>query len=361
MPMWRIPLSSPKRPDAFAFLWHVGARILETLGAEEKALRWLYRAMQHKPEQRMLHLHATRLCLKKGWLDKALIHWKKACGDEGRAGLLYWLKRMNERAFNTARLIEKTGTYGSCDEGDLSPKTGGANELTLTEIGIKLLEANQAEHALALFKEVMDSRGATPELYLNMGLAASKMGRHEEALEYYQRAQAGGLNNAEVMNNKGYSLYHLGRYEEAIACYELAKEMCPGDTTILANLASCYHRARLYAKAISYYEVIIQRYKADATTYNNYALLLEELDKNDEALQLFDKALSLEPHNPLILLNKAACLVKLHRHEEAMAICKKMLQENPALFLAWGLQGNILNELGRAAEAAQCYRHALGL
>lgn len=359
--MWWNPLSQ-ERLSTLAFLWQVGARILEVLGAEEQALQWLYRAMHLKPDQPVLHLHATRLCLKKGWLDKAIMHWKKATRDQGRASLLYWLKRTNERAFNASRLIQKTGIcYDLETENHHASGIGKPSNPTLTEIGIKLLETNQAEHAFALFKEVLDHQGATPELYLNMGLATSKLGRHEEALDYYQRAQAGGLNNAEIMNNKGYSLYHLGRFEEAITCYELAKEMCPGDVTILTNLASCYHQARMHAKALSYYEVILQRYKADAITYNNYALLLEELNKCEEALQFFDKALGLDPQNSVILLNKAACLVKLRRHEEAMAICNEMLQKNPELLFAWGLQGNILNEMGRTSEAVKCYRHALGL
>ncbi len=374
--MWN-PLPALKRQSTVAVLWQVGARILEALGADEQALRWIDRAMRLDPRQATLHLHATRLCLKRGRLDRAILHWKKVAGEQGKTSLLYWLNRTNQRAFNASRLIQKTGTY-SLEEKEKSPPSPGkqrknslarfrdlfrrrSDTLPLDEIGVQLLEIGRAEQALALFRQVQLCQGASPELYLNMGLAASKLGRHEEALKYYQRAQAGGLNNVEIMNNKGYSLSHLGRYEEAIACYELAREMCPGDATILTNLASCYQRAQLYQKALSCYENALLCCSSDATTLNNYALCLDETGRHEEALQLYNRALALEPDNRTLMLNKAACLLKLKRYDESMAICDQILARQPGCSETWGMRGNVLNEMGRTSEAVECYNRALGL
>ncbi|SHI72515.1 tetratricopeptide repeat protein [Desulfofundulus thermosubterraneus] len=378
--MWN-PLPALKRQSTLAVLWQVGARILEALGADEQALRWIDRAMRLEPRQATLHLHATRLCLKRGRLDRAILHWKKVAGEQGKTSLLYWLKRTNQRAFNASRLIQKTGTY-SLEEKEKNPAPpvkerknslprflGRFGDIfqrhpdtpPLDEIGVQLLEIGRAEQALAVFRQVQLCQGASPELYLNMGLAASKLGRHEEALEYYQRAQAGGLNNVEIMNNKGYSLSHLGRYEEAIACYELAKEMCPGDAAILSNLASCYHRAQLYQKALSCYENALRCSSNDTTTLNNYALCLDEMGRHGEALQFYDRALAVDPDNQTILLNKAACLVKLKRYDEAIAICDQILARKPGCLETWGMRGNVLNEMGRTSEAVECYNRALSL
>ncbi|MCS5695865.1 tetratricopeptide repeat protein [Desulfofundulus thermocisternus] len=374
--MWN-PLLALKRQNTMAVLWHVGARILEALGAEEQALRFIDRAMQLHPGQTMLHLHATRLCLKRGRLDRAILHWKRVAGEQGKTSLLYWLNRSNQLA-KTSRLFSQYSFYNyhkisktGIEEKRASPKKLWdqienmflkRNDIpSLYEVGVQLLEMGKAEQALTVLRQVQLSQGASPELYLNMGLAASKLGRHEEAVEYYQRAQAGGLNSVEVMNNKGYSLSHLGRYEEAIACYELAQKMCPGDAAILSNLASCYHRSRLYQKAISCYENALRCGLNDATILNNYALCLDEIGREDEAIQIYDRALADDPENPVILLNKAACLVKLKRYNEAITICKQILANRPGCPETWGMLGNVLNEMGQAAEAVECYNRALGL
>lgn len=79
--MWN-PLPSVRRIATMASLWQTGARILEALGAEEQALRLIDRAMRIEPRRTTLHLHTTRLCLKRGWLDRAVLHWKKAAGEQ---------------------------------------------------------------------------------------------------------------------------------------------------------------------------------------------------------------------------------------------------------------------------------------
>lgn len=374
--MWN-PLPMVSKMTIAAGLWQAGARILEALGAEEQALRWIDRAVRLEPGRPALHLAATRLCLKRGRLDRAVLHWKKAAGEQGKTSLLYWLNRTNRQAFHASRLIQKNGIYGleitpPPVEHNAGSKRGlkgkfsdlvqpGNGSPPLDEIGVQLLEMGRPEQALALFKQVQICRGSTPELFFNMGLAASKMGRHKEALEYYERAQAGGLNTVEVMNNKGFSLYHLERFEEAITCYELAREMCPGDVSILTNLGSCYQQIRMYARAISCYENALRCSTTDATTYNNYALCLDELGRHEEALQLYEQALALETGNPTCLLNKAACLQKLKRHQEAALLCQELLSRQPECVEAWGLLGNLFNEMGRIAEAVNCYRRGLGL
>ncbi len=359
-------------------LWHAGARILEALGAEEQALRLVNRAVQAAPQRSDLHLHATRLCLKRGKVDQAILHWRKAAGEQGRTSLLYWLKRANHRALKVQRLmknnlqLEEVSASGDNSQSGLEgqkPRPAGIWKIfsypqgapSLNDIGIQLLEMGRSEEALTVFRQVLSTEGTSPALCFNLGLALSKLGYHREALEYYERAQAGGLNSVELLNNKGFSLSFLGQYEEAVACYELAKEMSPGDGVILANLASCYHRLKLYKQALACYENALRCLPRDPVIYNNYALCLEDLGRSEEALQFYDRALELVPQSKNVLLNKAVCLHKLGRGQESLAICDGIIAREPKCTEAWALKGNLCQEMGNPQEAAQCYRRALGL
>ena len=371
----RNPLLSLKGTNVTVGLWQAGARILEALGAEEQALRLVRRAVKAAPQKSELHLHATRLCLKRGKVDQAILHWRKAAGEHGRTSLLYWLKRSDNRALNIQHLAknrlrqeEYSSEARSLSKEERREPAGllkifgvSSGSLSLNDIGIQLLEMGRLEEALLVFRKVLAAEGNSPAICFNLGLTLSKLGRHREALDYYERAQAGGLNSVELLNNKGFSLSCLKQYEEAIACYELAKEMSPGDGVILANLASCYHRLKLYKQALNCYENAVRCLPSDAVVYNNYALCLEELGKFEEALQNYDRALELAPFSKNVLLNKAVCLQKMGRRQESLAIYEEIIEREPGCTEAWGLKGNLFREMGCVEEAARCYGRALGL
>jgi len=379
--MWN-PLPAVKRSGATVKLWQAGARILEALGAEEQALRFVDRAVKLDPRCTNLHLLATRLCLKRGRLERAILHWKKAVGEHSRTSLLYWINRADGSARSFNRLLKKkyqehpfapeschfvpdgeSGCAGFFRPPGLFGKLLAAQAETpsLTDVGINLLSMNRPEEALIVFRQVQATRGPDAALFFNIGLALSKMGRHEEALLNYQRAQAGGLNNVELMNNKGYSLLHLNRLEEAIACYELARELSPGDGLILTNLAGCYHRAGMYEQAVSCYENALRCRADDATTLNNYALCLDDMGRYEEALGVYERALGIDPENKIVLLNKASTLIKLRRYQQSLATCRRILSREPDCPETWGLLGNLHNEMGEIQEAVKCYSRALGL
>lgn len=374
--MWN-PLPAFKGTSVAINLWQAGARLLEALGAEEQALRLVNRAVKVAPQKSELHLHATRLCLKRGKVDQAILHWRKAAGEQGRTSLLYWLRRIAGQGQSVQHLLGNNyrgeelpvPENGQNRANAQKPKSSRFFQLfndrlptlSLNDVGIQLLEMGRVEEALAVFRQELAAKGVSSALCFNLGLAFSKLGHHREALEYYERAQAGGLNSVELLNNKGYSLFFLRQDEEAVACYELARELSPGDGVILANLASCYHRLKLYPQALNCYENALRCLPADPVIYNNYALCLEDVGRSEEALDCYDRALALVPSSKNIFLNKAACLQKLGRYQEAMKICDEIIAREPNCSETWGLKGNLWKEMGRAREAAQCYGRALGL
>jgi len=171
------------------------ALALEIVGLRDKALEMFNRALKRSPHNRWLHLHASRLCLKKGQVDMAVTHWKKATGPEDIGCLIYWLNKSKRIPSLYKPKIFHYLTPEN-DKGIPAPARKIIPEPAPRDPGLEMLER---------------------------GLALSKLDKHEEAVAYYERAQEAGLNNLELLNNKGYSLFNLARYDEAQTCYELAR------------------------------------------------------------------------------------------------------------------------------------------
>lgn len=332
------------------------ACIFETLGAEDQALLLINKAVERSPLRPDLRLLATRLCLKRGRVEQAIFHWGKAVGKQGRASLLYWLRRRNNYFF-TDHYVNKGILEDNIEE---TPK----NEAPATspcDEGIRLLKIDRVKEALAVFKKIEAMDGTDPSLSFNIGLTLSKLGKHQEAIRYYERAQAGGLNSVELLNNKGFSLSFMKNFEEAAACYELAKEMSAGDGIILTNLAACYQKMKLHNKALACYENAIQCDRADAETYNNYALCLDEMGRHKEALELYKRALEMKPHSKKVMQNMAICFSMFGCYQESLKILDGILSFDPDCYETWGLKGNLLNKIGQTQESTVCLKRALGL
>ena len=54
------------------------------------------------------------------------------------------------------------------------------------------------------------------------GLALGKLGKHQEAIDCYDRILANDSNNVYALNNKGFALSKLSKYQEAIEEYDKA-------------------------------------------------------------------------------------------------------------------------------------------
>jgi len=345
------------------------ALVLETIGSENKALQLLRKAINISPQNRELHLHASRLFLKKGQVDKAVMHWKKAAGPENIGSFLYWLDKSKFAPGRKKQAGNEREKSNPWDDLAGVVREWPVNQPILNDVGLDLLERGYIQEALQVFLQDLRKGKTDPVLLFNTGLALSKLNRHREAQEYYEKAQNMGLNSLELLNNKGYSLFCLGQFEEAQTCYELARGLAPNDYTILNNLAACYLKTNQTERARNCFLAATKHNTKDAVLENNLAMCLEMTGKLQDALVHYDRAAALEKNEHIkkkIMLNKINCLIKLNRCQEALQICESLLKENGKEngkneFELWGLRAELLNELGRTREAAECYRKALGL
>ncbi len=75
-------------------------------------------------------------------------------------------------------------------------------------------------------------------LHNNLGYCLNRLGQHDEALGYCQRAISLDPDRHNAHKNLGVALEGLGRYSDAARSYLKAAELCPADTRALSLLSS---------------------------------------------------------------------------------------------------------------------------
>jgi Tfp pilus assembly protein PilF len=106
------------------------------------------------------------------------------------------------------------------------------------------------------------------------GKDLDNLGKHNEAIEYFDKAIKIDPNYADAWNNKGVALKNLGKHNEAIECYDKAIKIDPN-----------------YALA-----------------WNNKGLALYNLGKYNESIECYDKAIKIDPNYALARNNKDLAL-----------------------------------------------------
>ncbi|WP_169726441.1 tetratricopeptide repeat protein [Desulfotruncus alcoholivorax] len=340
------------------------ALILETVGSNKSAIKIVNRALAKDPRNRELNLQASRLNLKGGQVDQAVTHWKKAAGPENIGSFLYWLDK-TKKANIVGKETHNNNHKNNNPWDDLAGvvRKWPVKQPVLNDVGLGLLERGYVNEALQIFLQDLKNSKNDSNLLFNTALAYSKLDNHTTALEYYIEAQSAGLNSLELLNNKGYSLFCLNRFEEAQTCYELARGLAPNDYIVLNNLAACYVKTNQLDKAESCFIAAVKNNPGDALLINNLAMCQEIKGKSKEAIRQYEKAYSIERdagNQNKILKNKIHCLIKHNRYEDALDLCELILSKYDDIEI-WGIQADLLNELGRTSEAAASYRKALGL
>ena len=197
--------------------------------------------------------------------------------------------------------------------------------------------------------------------WTNKGNSLTSLGRHEEALDFFDKALALDPHNAVAWYNKGVCLGSLGRHEEAIHCYDKVLELDPRDAHTWTNKGNSLYSLGRYEDAVHCYNKALEFDPHDVVALTNKGNSLTSLGRHEEALGFFNKALALDAHNVNAWTNKGASLLSLGRFEEALSCYDKALELDPRDVDAWVGKAMAEDALSKWREAAHSYQQFLAL
>jgi len=154
---------------------------------------------------------------------------------------------------------------------------------TFYNAGIKLLNSNEYDRAIALFDQALASdttmiRQSDALLYTYQGksYALIQLNRYEDAVQTLDEALKIYPKDFMLWNNKGYALYNLGKYGDALTSYDMALSIEQNYTPSLINKGDTLYKMGRFTDAVDAYS------KANVTDPGN-PKAMEGLEKAQEA------------------------------------------------------------------------------
>lgn len=194
---------------------------------------------------------------------------------------------------------------------------------------VELLQQGKAADAIALVEAAVKAGIHDPSLYNLQGLAASELGRDEEAQQCFEEVIRLSPKSALGYNNLGVLLSKQGHYKDAIANFREAQARDPRNFTALLGLGTSLAALKKYAEAAQFLEKAWDVRPGDFQTGYEWAHALLEAKQVAAANNVLRKVAP--------------------PHETALAV------------KYYSLAGAIADSLHDSAAAEQAYRRAYAL
>jgi tetratricopeptide (TPR) repeat protein len=265
------------------------------------------------------------------------------------------------------------------------------------------LDAGKLDESQRLFAALTEA-DAAPAAAFGLGRIAAAQGRHEAAVEHFQRAIAlfpefgaayyalarsdralGRRDEAQAalerharygarwpavtdpvlaavaavrddpgaLLQRGVALANAGDLDGAIAAHEAALALDPSLAQAHANLIGLYGRQRNFDKAETHYRAAVALGVNVSDAHYDYGVMLGLQERWDEAAEAYRKALALNPLHADAHNNLGQILERTRQFPEALAEYRRALDSKPTLRVARFNMGRMLIALNRPDEAAR--------
>lgn len=199
----------------------------------------------------------------------------------------------------------------------------------------------------------------------------------QSALQAYDQALRIQPRNSSVLLLQGGVLYELGRYEESLQAFDKAQEigfpvaddwkreaLAQGRGLALAALGREQEASESYQKAIDASRQLLRAANSteeQAEFWAHQGMLLQEQGNLEGAIHAFDNATALDPDSAFSWKVKGFMLASwMGRYDDGLAALNRSLEIEPSADV-WEIKGRVLNELGRYQEAIDVSEKALSL
>jgi len=231
----------------------------------------------------------------------------------------------------------------------------------LASLGRTLRQQGRHDEALQTFDKAIQLSPADAELWRQLGELLADLKRADEAVLTFQHVLTLDPNNVGAAEQCGNLLRTLRRFEEALACFARSDALRPNQAQTLYLRGHTLSDLKRYGEALADLTRARTLDPGHPGVSNSLGYVLQNLGRHDEALAAFDQAIALKPDYVEALNSKASLLSRADRFDEALAIAERVLTLQPDYVPIHINRAQWLGELHRFDEAFASFERALAL
>jgi tetratricopeptide (TPR) repeat protein len=267
------------------------------------------------------------------------------------AALEYWRRALQIQPDATdLKLALGTATYKAA-------KVREAN-------GLPALDGSGIADAIRILSDLLKSHPEMTDAYFALGNVYANERRNREAADEYREVTRRNPADTVALAAEVKALIDASAYSEALAPAREYVRLKPSDPSGHVMLGTVYQQMGDFAKAMPELEVGAAKAPEDFEARYQLGLVLARVGKPDQALPHLQKAVALRPGDRSAQYQLVAVLRSLGQAKEATQIVGQLRKEQSdeslnSQLATEGTKANDLLQSGKAAEAAQIYRHML--
>ncbi|HEY4989305.1 MAG TPA: tetratricopeptide repeat protein, partial [Opitutaceae bacterium] len=170
--------------------------------------------------------------------------------------------------------------------------------LALHNMGVAAAKEGRVDEAFADFHRTLAINPRYAEAHNNLGTLLMAKGSLDAAFEEYRKALETDGNNPEINRSAGVALLRMGRPDEAIVYFQHALMADPGNADVHNVLGVAFLKTSQLENAAAEFKRTVELSPAYAEGISNLGTALLDLGRLDEAVAQYRKAVDLAPGNP---------------------------------------------------------------
>ena len=163
------------------------------------------------------------------------------------------------------------------------------------EAAVKAHQAGRVDEAEAAYIKVLDRMPSHPDALNLLGVIQSEKNRNERALDLLQRASRARPKDGLILNNLGRAAVRARRFEQAIESLEFAIALRPEIIEAYGNLIQAHRQAGNVKEAEYFIEALREKRGGSVTADFEQARLFSDLGRKEEARELLTKLIKTTP------------------------------------------------------------------
>lgn len=232
--------------------------------------------------------------------------------------------------------------------------------------GVALYQRGRIDEALGEFEEATKLKSDYYNAFENLLLCQMLRERYADAVavaEHMLRFHVAPRSLAETRARLGLALTKLGRHEEAIAAAERVFRSHPDDSDITADLVELYMKVRRVEDALRVAGEHARAAPASAQAHFLLGTYQFRAEKFSESKAAFERAIELDPGHAGSRIGLAAILGQSGEFDRSIAVLEELRARGVQSFDLYAnlAENHIRKAVARPESATQEYRDALDL